>query len=34
MCFAHVLEGDCTIEAMDVHVERHRSSFGLELQRP
>jgi hypothetical protein len=26
--FAHVLEGHCTIEAVDVHVERHCSSFG------
>ena len=32
MCFAHVLEGDCTIEAMDVHVERHRSSFGRKFE--
>ena len=30
--FAHVLEGHCTIEAVDVHVERHCSSFGRKLQ--
>jgi hypothetical protein len=28
MRLAHILEGDCTIEAVDVHVERHGSSFG------
>lgn len=26
--FAYVFEGHCTIEAVDVHVERHGSSFG------
>jgi hypothetical protein len=29
--FAHILESDCTIEAVDVHVERHGSSFGSDL---
>jgi hypothetical protein len=28
VCIAHVLEGRCTIEAADIHVERHGSSFG------
>ena len=31
VCFAHVIEGHCTVEAVDIHVERHRSSFGREL---
>jgi hypothetical protein len=30
--FAHVLEGHCTVEAVDIHVERHRSSFGRNLR--
>jgi hypothetical protein len=30
--FAHVLEGHCTIEAVDIHVERHGSSFGRKFE--
>jgi hypothetical protein len=30
--FAHVVEGHCAIEAVDVHVERHCSSFGRNLR--
>ena len=32
VCIAHVLEGHSTIEAVDIHVERHRSSFGRKLE--
>src|SRR4029434_1023323 len=31
MSFAHIIKGHCTVEAVDVHVERHCSSFGLEV---
>jgi len=30
--FAHVIEGDCTVAAVDIHVERHRSSFGRKFE--
>jgi hypothetical protein len=30
--FAHVIEGDCTIEAVDIHIERHGSSFGRKFE--
>jgi len=30
--FAHVIEGDCTVEAVDIHVERHGSSFGRKFE--
>jgi hypothetical protein len=30
--FAHVIEGHCTVEAVDIHVERHRSSFGRKFE--
>jgi Bacterial regulatory proteins, luxR family len=31
MGFAHILKSDCAIEAVDVHVERHGSSFRSEV---
>jgi hypothetical protein len=30
--FAHVIEGHCTIEAVNIHVERHGSSFGRKFE--
>jgi hypothetical protein len=31
VCFVHVIEGHCTVEAVDIHVERHGSSFGRDM---
>jgi hypothetical protein len=31
VCFADILKGDCTVEAVDIHVERHGSSLGRDM---
>lgn len=29
--FAHILKSDCTVEAVDIHIERHGSSFSRDM---